>query len=330
MTHAPRLRATFRAGAALLLAALSVLVSCVPQVVRPGPGPIGIPEATSLFGQPLYSPELPLDIRQQRERQLSEALAAYEADPNDAEAIIWYGRRLAYLGRYREAIQVFGEGIRKHPNDARMYRHRGHRYITVRRFDRAVRDLRLAARLARHRIDEIEPDGLPNARNVPLSTLQGNVYYHLGLAYYLRGEFTRAAGAFRQSLAVARNDDNIVSSTDWLYMSLRRAGRPDEAARVLEPIRREMTVIENASYHRRLLLYKGILPPDSLLTAGDGLDMATQGYGVANWHLYNGRPREAEELLWRTTAAENWAPFGYIAAEADLLRIAQNRTREPQ
>ena len=330
MTHAPRPRTALRARAALLLAVLALLAACVPRVVRPGPGPVGIPEATSLFGQPLYPPELPLETRQERERQLAEALAAYEADRNDAESIIWYGRRLAYLGRYREAIQVFGDGIRKHPNDARMYRHRGHRYITVRRFDRAVRDLRTAARLARNRVDEVEPDGLPNARNIPLTTLQGNVYYHLGLAYYLRGDFTRAAGAFRQSLAVARNDDNIVSSADWLYMSLRRAGRAEEAARVLEPIRREMTIVENESYHRRLLLYKGILPPDSLLAARDGVDMATQGYGVANWHLYNGRPREAEELLWRITAAENWAPFGYIAAEADLLRIAQNRTRGQQ
>jgi len=328
MTHAPRPSTPFRARAALLLAALSVLASCVPQVVRPGPGPNGVPEATSLFGQPLYPPELTLEMRQARERQLAEARAAYDADPNDAEAILWYGRRLAYLGRYREAIQVYSDGIRKHPNDARFYRHRGHRYITVRRFDRAVRDLRLAARLVRNRPDEIEPDGLPNAQNVPLTTLQGNVWYHLGLAYYLRGDFPRAASSFRQSLAVAKNDDSVVSSADWLYMSLRRAGRPDEAARVLDPIRREMTVIENGSYHRRLLLYKGILPPDSLLAAGDGLDMATQGYGVANWHLYNGRPREAEELLWRITAAENWASFGYIAAEADLLRIAQNRTRE--
>lgn len=330
MTHARRPRTALRAPAALLLAVLAVFAACVPQVVRPGPGPVGVPEATSLFGQPLYSPESTLEARQGLERQLAEALAAYEANRDDPDAIIWYGRRLAYLGRYREAIQVFGEGIRKHPNDARMYRHRGHRYITVRRFDRAIRDLRTAARLARNRIDEVEPDGLPNAQNIPLTTLQGNVYYHLGLAYYLRGDFTRAAGAFRQALAVAKNDDSIVSSADWLYMSLRRAGRAEEAARVLEPIRREMTIIENESYHRRLLLYKGILPPDSLLAAGDGVAMATQGYGVANWHLYNGRPREAEELLWRITAAENWATFGYIAAEADLLRIAQNRTREQQ
>jgi tetratricopeptide (TPR) repeat protein len=326
MTHAPRKRRPVKHLAALALAAAAVLASCVPPVMRPGNGPVGRPEAVSLLGQPLYPTELALEERQAREAQLAAARAAYERTPNDADSIIWFGRRLAYLGRYREAIQVFSDGVRKHPNDARMYRHRGHRYITVRRFDRAVRDLRIAARLVRGRPDEVEPDGLPNAQNIPLSTLQGNIWYHLGLAYYLRGEFTRAASAFRQDLTLARNDDNVVAASDWLYMSLRRAGRDDEAARVLEPIRRQMSVIDNQAYHRRLLLYRGELPPDSLLAeGGSGVDAATQQYGVGNWHLYNGRRREAEEIFWRVTAAENWAPFGYIAAEADLHRLTRQR-----
>ena len=42
---------------------------------------------------------------------------------------------------------------------------------------------------------------------------------------------------------------------------------------------------------------------------------------MGNWHLYNGRRREGEDILWRVVQAENWAPFGYIAAEADLHRL---------
>ena len=59
----------------------------------------------------------------------------YQANPNNPDAIIWLGRRLAYPGQFKEAIDVFSEGIRKFPNDARFYRHRGHRYITLRRID---------------------------------------------------------------------------------------------------------------------------------------------------------------------------------------------------
>ena len=307
---------------ALAPVAALLLAACVPSVRRDPSPQMGRPEAVSLFGNRLYPPELPLERRTRLEAELAEARRAYEARPENADALIWYGRRLGYLGRYRDAVTVFSEGIDRHPRDARMYRHRGHRYITLRRFEHAIRDLRRAAYLTAGQPDRPEPDGMPNAQNVPLSTLQGNIWYHLGLAHYLRGEWGRAAEGFRQALARARNDDSVVAASDWLYMSLRRGGRTAEAARVLERIRRDMRVVENTAYHRRLLLYRGELPADSVLTGeGDATQLATQGYGVGNWHLYNGRRREAEDILWRVVQAENWAPFGYIAAEADLRRI---------
>lgn len=301
-----------------------LLASCIGR--RGPPTPAGYPEAVSLLGAPLYAVEPPLERRRTLEAELTQAYSVYERDPENAEAIIWLGRRVAYLGRYRDAIGIFSEGIRKHPGDARMYRHRGHRWITVREFDRAVQDLQTAARLLQGRPDEVEPDGQPNARNIPRSTLHGNVWYHLGLAHYLRGDFGRALYGFRNALAVAQNDDSRVAAADWLYMTLRRMGREQEAAAVLEPIQQQMDVLENASYHRRLLMYKGLLPPDSLLAEnGDATTLATNGYGVGNWHLYNGRVDEAEEIFWRVTSAENWAPFGYIAAEADLRRLIRRR-----
>jgi tetratricopeptide (TPR) repeat protein len=315
-------RPAFASIAAILLAA------CVPSVRRDPSPQMGRPEAVSLFGNRLYPPELPLERRTRLEADLTEARRAYEARPGNADALIWYGRRLAYLGRYRDAVAIYSEGIKRHPRDARLYRHRGHRLITLRRFEHATRDLRRAAQLTAGQPDQVEPDGMPNAQNIPLTTLQGNIWYHLGLAHYLRGEWGRAADAFRQALARARNDDSIVAASDWLYMSLRRGGRTAEAARVLERIRRDMRIVENAAYHRRLLLYRGDLPADSLLTGeGDGTQLATQGYGVGNWHLYNGRRREAEDILWRVVQAENWAPFGYIAAEADLHRLERSGRR---
>jgi tetratricopeptide (TPR) repeat protein len=313
-----------RLATAIALVPAVLLASCIGR--RGPPTPAGYPEAVSLLGAPLYAVERPLERRQQLEADLATAYTAYERDPDDADAILWVGRRVAYLGRYRDAIGIFSEGIRKHPNDPRMYRHRGHRWITVREFDRAVQDLQHAAHLLQRSPDEVEPDGIPNARNVPLSTLHYNVWYHLGLAHYLRGEFNQALYGFRNALAVSRNDDSRVAASDWMYMTLRRLGREDEAAAVLEPIQRGMEIVENNSYYRRLLMYKGLLPPDSLLsTAGDATTLATQGYGVGNWHLYNGRIEEAEEIFWRVTSAEDWAPFGYIAAEADLRRMLNRR-----
>ena len=280
-------------------------------------------EATSLLGEPLRRPVQAPETRARLEHDLAQARAAYDRTPDDADAIIWLGRRLAYLGRYRDAIEVFGEGIRKHPRDARMYRHRGHRWITTRQLDRAIADFTRATELVRGRPDEVEPDGAPNRFGIPTSTLQSNIWYHLGLAHYLKGDFERALDAFRQCMLVSANDDMRVATADWLYMTLRRLGRTDEAAQVLAPIHRDMRILENDAYHRRLLMYKGEIPPDSLL-AGDGADalqMATQGYGVGNWYLYSGDTARARTIFERVRSYGNWAAFGHIAAEAELRRL---------
>lgn len=284
-------------------------------------------QGVSLLGDTLRTPALPPDVLADRLARLAEARAAHDAAPDDPDAIIWLGRRLAYLGAYRRAIEVFTEGIRKHPEDARMYRHRGHRHITTRRLDRAVEDLERAARLIEGTEDRVEPDGLPNERGIPTSTLHSNIWYHLGLARYLRGDLEGALAAYRRCLDVSANPDMLVATSNWLYMTLRRLGRDDEAARVLELITADLDVIENDSYHRLLLLYRGELGPAALREAeGDALGNATVGYGIGNWHLYEGRAEEAARVFREVLATDSWAAFGYIAAEAELARGTVERT----
>jgi tetratricopeptide (TPR) repeat protein len=277
-------------------------------------------EAWSFLGEPLYPPALAPEARERLGADLAEALAAHERAPSGADALIWVGRRLAYLARYREAIEVFGQGITRHPDDARFYRHRGHRWITVRELDRAIADLSRAAALVRGQPDEVEPDGMPNPYGIPTSTLQSNIWYHLALAHYLAHDFERALPAWREALAVSTNDDMFVATTDWLYMTLRRLGRDAEAAAVLEPVHAEMRILENHAYHRRLLMYRGELGPDVLLGADtdDPVQLATYGYGVGNWYLYNGDAERAHAIFRRILDGPGWAAFGYLAAEAEL------------
>ena len=280
-------------------------------------------EAMSLLGRPLSRPALSEDTRRRYEEALAEARQRSYADPGDADALIWFGRRTAYLGRFRDAIEIYTRGLQRHTRDPRFYRHRGHRYITIRDFDRAIADLDHAASLVAGREDEVEPDGLPNARNTPTSTLQSNICYHLGLAYYLKGDFARALPAYRSCLDVSKNPDMLVATSHWLYMTLRRLGRNAEAARVLDPIRPDLDVIENRAYHRLLLMYKGELPVDSLLvtSASAALDDVTTAYGVGNWFLYNGDAARAKSIFERIVASGNWPAFGAIAAEAELVRL---------
>lgn len=274
-----------------------------------------------MLGEPLSRPEIPEPTRAAHEQRLADAVRAYARAPSNADSIIWLGRRTAYLGRYRDAIAIFTEGIAKHPDDARMYRHRGHRYSSVRELDEAVADLTRAAELIAGQPDVIEPDGIPNARNIPTSTLQSNIWYHLGLAHYLKGDFNRALAAYREAMRVSGNPDMLVATSHWLYMTLRRLGRAAEAEAVLTPVSRDMEIIENDAYHRLLLLYRGELSPDSLAPSGtDPLNDASVGYGLGNWHLYNGRHAEAMSVFRRVLRGGNWPAFGYIAAEAEVAR----------
>ena len=252
---------------------------------------------------------------------LTAAKLEYERNPNSADAIIWYGRRVAYTQDYRRAIKIFSEGIGKFPGDARFYRHRGHRYISIREFDRAIADLERAADLIRGTKDEVEPDGAPNPAGIPVSTLHSNIWYHLGLAYYLRGDLDNALRIYEIAIADSPNDDMRVATTHWLYMTLRLLNRPEDAVAALSPIHEDMNVIESMPYHQLCLMYKGEAETGRVLTSNiteAGGDSAK--YGIANWHYYNGRLDDAKAGFEDMIATSGWASFGRIAAESDLAR----------
>jgi len=279
----------------------------------------------SLSGKEYTPPELSATQQAKLDSNLQVALKNFEALPSE-ENIIWYGRREAYLYNYQKAISIFTEGLKKYPESFRLYRHRGHRYITIREFDKAIEDLTKAAELMKDAPIEIEPDGQPNKINKPLSSTQFNVWYHLGLAHYLKGDFTNAEKAYLECMKVSDNDDLITASVDWLYMTYRRQNKNDEATALLEKIHDTMNIIENDSYLKRLNLYKGLLPVDSVLnvtTNNEDVDLAlaTQGYGVGNWYLYNGDTTQAIEIFDRVLAGKHYSAFGFIAAEADRVRL---------
>ncbi len=322
----------------ILCSVLMALSGCAsPSKVAPaesGPGgEVVEPQAISLLGKPLYSPELSSEVRSAREQDRYEAQLAYDHDLHDETAIIWLGRRQAYLGEYRAAIDTFSNGLAILPDSVRLLRHRGHRYITLREFDKAIVDLSRAAELidAGAIPDEIEPDGQPNARNIPTSTLHTNIFYHLGLAHYLCGEWSDAATAYRRCLDASGNDDMRVAAAYWLFLSLLRAGQASDAQAVLQSISSEMDIIENDSYWKLLLVFKGELDPQTL-QPGEGvandatIDLATIGYGLGVRDLIHGDKSAAEARFREIIADTNWAAFGHIAAEAELARM-QTTTR---
>lgn len=288
------------------------------------PVPEGV-QGYSLLGDTLDTPEISQQMFDEQNEKLVEAVSNYRADPENADAIIWMGRRTAYLGEYREAIRIFTEGISKFPEDPRMYRHRGHRYITLRKFDLAIWDFEKAKTYMRPEPDQLEPDGLPNEMNQPVSTLKSNVLYHKGLVHYLKGEFNQAIAEYEEALQeLDLSDDMRVAFIYWYYMALKRSGNDLKAGEILERVDADLELIENEVYLNMVMVFKGEFDPNQLMEASENaLDDATLGYGIANWHYVNGRQERAISIWQNVYNTDQWAAFGYIAAEAELARLLE-------
>jgi tetratricopeptide (TPR) repeat protein len=255
------------------------------------------PEIVSLLGVKHFA-------QNDEKGEIKAAEAKLAADPKNIDLLIALGRAQANVWRYHEAIETYTRGITMAPTHALLYRHRGHRYISVREFDKAVKDLQKAAQLNDHDFD---------------------IWYHLALAHYLRGEFSKAAEAYQRCLTVAEKeakDDSIIAVADWLHMTYRRMNKKAEAAKLLERITPQMKVVENKSYFDRLLFYKGMKTEAELvnLEKATDLEIATIGYGIGNWHLYHGNRAKAEEYFRRIVSGKYWPAFGFIAAEVELAR----------
>ena len=303
--------------ATLLLLFVSILPGCA------SPDGIDAIEATSLLGEPLIRPAIPPDVRKNRQRELDEAIATRLTNPNDETAAIWHGRRLAYLGRYREAIAVYSNALDHHPQSLRLLRHRGHRWITLRAIDAAIADLQRAALLMQDRPDEVEPDGMPNALGIPTSTTKSNIWYHLGLAHYLKHEFAASAEAYQHCFDIATNDDTRVAAGYWLVLNHLRLGNDASARRVLSQVSEDMDVIENITYHQLLLLFQGAIELEQIVVndVGDGVQDATKAYGIAVWHLIQGDRETARQRFEQVIQGGSWAAFGSIASEAELAAM---------
>src|SRR6188508_1417159 len=269
------------------------------------------------------APSLTDSLKKVFEANMRSAEKKYKADSLNDDHIIWYGRRLAYLGYYKEAIAIYTKGINLHPNNARFYRHRAHRYITLRCYDNAIADLKKAIDLTKDQIDEIEEDGIPNERNFPTSSLHTNIYYHLGLAYYLKGDNRQALLAWEKCLDISDNDDMKVATLNWINILLRKMGRPKDADHHLLDVTKDMEIMENRDYYDILLMYQS--GDDSKLVEKtknqQTVSNATVSFGLATYYQLKGDKGKAKELFEKVVAGNQWSSFGYIAAETELAKM---------
>src|SRR3982075_3297960 len=82
-----------------------------------------------------------VEYRSQRDTgAIARAESALAADPRNVDKIIALGVAQSGVRQYREAIVTFTSGLDIAPNNALLYRWRGHRYLSTRQFDQAMDD----------------------------------------------------------------------------------------------------------------------------------------------------------------------------------------------
>ncbi len=280
-------------------------------------------ETRSLLGEPLYPPEVEPSSEASITTQLRAATAAWQRDPTDLDHVIRYGRLTALSGHYREAIDIFTEGLRLHPQSPRLFRHRGHRYLTLREFEMARDDLRQAKRLTENSADMLE-ESATNANGARRTTLHFNIGFLLGLADYMEGDYESAERTFLGCRGKVRNDDQRVALTNWHYLTLRRLGNDGQAIAILDGIERDMDVRVNRDDHRLCLMYSGELSAEALETS-PGSAVSAIGYGVAAHSMLESDLPRAVAGYEAITARGDWPALGHMAAEADLARHIRYR-----
>ena len=262
----------------------------------------GALELTSPLGRKLYA--LPDN------QAIAAAKANLAKDPKNVSLVLLLSKAQAGQRQYREAVATCTKGLVFAPSSADLYIERGHRELGLRRFRAAMIDLEHAATLDPKKLD---------------------ASYHLALSHYFVGEFDEAAHYFQAALDLAQSDDSTIDCSNWLYVSLRRAGKKEQAAQILTRITPEMKNTEPhlAAYLRLLRFYQGKLSEQATMAPKPSnpndiegeLAFDTTSYGVGNWHFYNGEVPTSATYFRTVVTGQAWNAWGFIGSETELVRV---------
>lgn len=275
------------------------------------------PEAISFSGKPLVAKEADPKSLAKCDSLVAAIRAKGDLSEEDYVAM---GRALVSISQFRKAVDVYSQGLSKYPNSYKLLRHRGHRYINLRQLERAITDLSRAERLIRTEGEVYEFD----AAGKQGATYQHQIWYHIGLYYFLKKDYPASAEAFEKSRATSHAGSDMAGASDWLYNAYMRAGKTDKAKAVLKPFTLTFD-IENKDYpyYRRLLLFNNQIKPEELVDMNKSIEQMTllemtKLYGLANWYRYKGDMTTAQQLYKKILDSKEWAGFAYASAEIDV------------
>lgn len=272
------------------------------------------PEALSFLGKPLFTESTLVAADREALAAAVERSAAGLRQSDTPASRIALAKDLRAAGRYRAALQVLSEGLRRWPQDASLLADRGHTYVNVRDAAAAIRDLSLATSLAPRSFD---------------------AWYHYALALWFSGDFEAAAAAFKTTADVCQDASSRLAASTWWYTALRRAGHHEEAAAILSTIPWDVDLAgKNLNYQRRMRFYQGDLDEAALVEAA-AAEKGTKSEGSLNfglgiWYLAEGRTDAARSYFEAGAGSDYWPAFGVAACEAELARLDGVSFPEPE
>lgn len=270
----------------------------------------------TLIGTPISEPGWSAATRTRLEKDLEIARAVMGVAPEREDSHIWMGRRLGYLTRYGEAIDVFTNALEQFPDSYKLLRFRGRHLARNRQFERAIADYVRAAALVEGLQDSYEPDGIINSRHQYLGSYRSNIHYYLGQTSWAVGDYQATLDGMTRASAepLVRHDDRRVATGFWQYLALRKLGRGDEAQAVADAIPEDLELVENHDYYDGVRFFKGTLGEDELLPRA-GLNAK---FGIAMVQLLDGRAERAEVMLQDLVSGSSQ---GYWPAETELRQL---------
>lgn len=203
-----------------------------------------------------------------------------------------------------EAIRSYSMALSLRPLSPHTIYNRARKYMSQGRYVEALADFALSTLL--------DPE-------------DGWKWHFYGVALYFTDQLIEAAGVFGRAIEVNRRNgvDLLPFDAEWQWNCYCKAGDLKAAEQCIQEVTPDTPVVETeATYKRRILLYRGLISPEEFVAGidkEDALEAANQLYGLSNYYYYLKKDTTAslrclEKVLANEKARLGW---GYKMAARD-------------
>lgn len=227
----------------------------------------------------------------------SQAVTQAQALPDSIEKFLALGKAFSRQLRYREAIDVYTEGLKLEPENLPLLRLRAGRYLTTLQSNPAIADFEKSMSLGAERLDCL---------------------YRIGLAHYYAGRYAQALETFEKCMPLCDEEMGIAV----LYWHTLSAVHAEKASTLLKYYRPDMAVGHHTAYEKAMRVWSGTTPLAAALEMlereEDDLEYGITLYGLL-WHPDCAEKARLSKVLLRRDGF--WPSFAYLAAWNDRSRV---------